>query len=515
MTWPHNLARTKIFVAIPETNQQQNLRLRWTLYAILIAAAVGQWSGRIMAVNSVDLVRLEGYRIQQRLTAFRADQEAAGIEPTTIAERAARKEVELKQKLRLQRPFLSANDRSRWLAVRALVERGTFAIDGIIEEPGWDSIDKVRHEGRDGQMHYYSSKPPLLVVLLAGEYWLLNQLTGWTLADHPYELGRTMLLTVNVIPFALMLAMVAAVAERLCRTDWAKLFIVASAAFGTMLTAFAVTLNNHIVAAVAASVALYCWVRIRQGEGASDRWFVLAGLAAAFTFANELPALAFLAGIAVSLLIYDPKRTVLWFSPAAIVVVAAFFVTNYVAHDTFKPPYMHRNFDNPEESWYHYPGSHWNEARGMDSGEESLPTYALHTLVGHHGVFSMTPIWLLAITGGLAWLASPVGMKRELAIGVLGLTIVVLYFYIGMRPQQDRNYGGMSNGLRWMFWFAPLWLATMAPAADWVSKRLGRQAFALTLLAFSAMSAAYPIWNPWTQPWIYNWLAWWGFDLLG
>ena len=45
-----------------------------------------------------------------------------------------------------QRPFLSGNDRSRWLTVRSLVEFGTFEIDQIMKnEPAWDSVDVVSH----------------------------------------------------------------------------------------------------------------------------------------------------------------------------------------------------------------------------------------------------------------------------------------------------------------------------------------------------------------------------------
>ncbi len=56
-------------------------------------------------------------------------------------------------------PFFSANDRSRWLMISALVDEGTYAIDGVLQRPGWKTIDMVRHAGRDGQLHYYSSKP--------------------------------------------------------------------------------------------------------------------------------------------------------------------------------------------------------------------------------------------------------------------------------------------------------------------------------------------------------------------
>ncbi len=70
----------------------------------------------------------------------------------------------------------------------------------------------------------------------------------------------------------------------------------------------------------------------------------------------------------------------------------------------------------------------------------------------------------------------------------------------------DRNYGGMTSGFRWMFWFAPMWLVALLPAADKLAaSRLGRSV-ALVLLAASVMSAAYPTWNPWTNPWLWNFL---------
>ena len=99
-------------------------------------------------------------------------------------------EARLRNELQLQRPFLSANDRSRWMTIRSLVEHGTYEIDAIVGQPTWDTIDMVQHRGRDGQLHLYSSKPPLLATMLAGEYWLIHRFSGATLRDHPYEIGR-------------------------------------------------------------------------------------------------------------------------------------------------------------------------------------------------------------------------------------------------------------------------------------------------------------------------------------
>ena len=33
-------------------------------------------------------------------------------------------------------------------------------------------IDMVSHVGRDGQKHFYSSKPPLLTTIMAAPYWV-------------------------------------------------------------------------------------------------------------------------------------------------------------------------------------------------------------------------------------------------------------------------------------------------------------------------------------------------------
>src|ERR1700674_2156543 len=126
-------------------------RLRWSIYGLLIALAAGGMLGRIMAVNSVDVLALERHLKSEGRSDWQRE-----------------------------RPFLSANDRSRWATARSLVEQGTYAIDCIVSKRGWDTIDMVKHRGRDGVKHLYSSRPPLLATLMAGEYWLINRLTGST-----------------------------------------------------------------------------------------------------------------------------------------------------------------------------------------------------------------------------------------------------------------------------------------------------------------------------------------------
>ena len=139
--------------------------LRWGVYLLLIAISTGAMLGRILAVTSVDVQSAEAQLYRQG-----------------------------RRDWQRQRPFLSANDRSRWATVRALVEHGTYAIDDVINERGWDTIDMVKHDGRDGEPHLYSSKPPLLATLMAGPYWVdlshdRRHAGGASLRDRPRAAG--------------------------------------------------------------------------------------------------------------------------------------------------------------------------------------------------------------------------------------------------------------------------------------------------------------------------------------
>jgi len=505
-----------------QANRDASAELRWGIYAVLIALAVGNMSGRILAVNSVNRTELETHLIRREVERVTKELKKKGLPAAELEQQLEVSRARITVEKRLQRPFLSANDRSRWLGVRALVEHGTYAIDGLMDRHVWNTIDMVQHRGRDGELHLYSSKPPLLITLLAGEYWLIHQVTGMTLGTHPYEVGRLMLLSVNVLPMVLMFVMLARLADRLGCTDWGRIFTLACATFGTFLTAFAVVLNNHLVGAVSSSIALYAFVRIWCDGETRLRYYVVAGLAAAFTATNELPALALLVLVGMALLLCNRRSWTIAFLPSALLVVIAFFATNYAAHDCLTPPYMHKGTDDPNDDWYVYTyaldgverQSYWMNRQGIDRGEASKLKYALHVIGGHHGIFSLTPIWLLSLLGIALWLRSADSSRRVIAAGIAALTVVTLVFYIGFRPQVDRNYGGWTSGFRWMFWFAPLWLVTMLPAGDAAAGSRWGKSLALVLLALSVLSASYPTWNPWIQPWIYQWLVhngWQGF----
>ena len=519
-----------------QPSQDPAARLRWVAYCVLIVLSASSMAGRIATVES----------------------SAVGPDRTKT-------------------PFLSANDRSRWCTVRALVDQGTYAIDDLVngKDPNWKTIDKVRHKASDGRDHFYSSKPPLLPTLLAGEYWLVQLLTGATLAEMPFYVGRILLTVTNVCPLILYFLVVVRLVERLGTTDMGRVFVVATATFGTFLTTMAVTINNHLPAAISVMLAIDLAVAIGY-DGRREIWrFAAAGLFAAFAAANELPALSFLVLLGAMLMWKAPRQTAIGFVPAVLVVAACFFGTNYAAHGSWRPPYDHRA-DGPLiarlpeklaneldleripndlreavdedgfplsatpavqvrqpnkrwvlvdqvhgnrfalerveggielrrwDNWYDYEGSYWLNAKGVDRGERCRGVYAFHVLFGHHGFFSLTPVWFLALVGMVMMWTPSRGGHSALAVSALLLSVVCVVFYVCFRPEQDRNYGGVCCGFRWLFWLIPLWLCMLIPAADAISSRRFWRVIAWILLSVSTFSAGYASLNPWSHPWIFS-----------
>lgn len=440
-------------------------------------------------------------------------------------------------------PMFGSNDRSRWATVRALVDEGTFAVGqrepghadavngfgdhGIVFEDGWITVDKVLHP--DTQV-FYSSKPPLLPTLAAGEYWLLKRVCGWAITDDRFLVARIILFTVNWLPLIVYLVLLSRLIDDYGRSDWGRLYVMVAACFGTLLTPFLIAFNNHSVATCCALFALYPALSILQDSGApvaaSERprvfasHFLLAGFFAGFTMTMELPAAALVAGLFALLFHQAPGRTLCCFLPAAAVPVAALLLTNYLAIGELMPAY-----DKVDTPWYQYPGSHWYDPdktkKGVDFIKESKLSYTFHFLLGHHGLFSLAPIYLLSIGGmivGLRRLVSGSGdmnaddaLRQPIAADgaaarfpavLFALTAYLVVVVVGFYLWKTNNYGGGTSGPRWLMWLTPFLLLTMLPIADWLSARRWGRVLGYICLGVSVLSASYPALNPWRHPWI-------------
>lgn len=493
--------------------------------------------------------------------------------------------------------FLSANDRSRWATVAAIGETGSYVIDPwmkITDKTGkrrpWQTIDRVRHTGTDGVMHDYSSKPPLLSTLMAGVYVMAKGVLGMTLTAQPIYMARIVLALINLPVLLAFLVAIWSAIKQSGTSDYGKLVAMSTACFGTMLLPMSITLGNHLPAAAATAIVMAIYL---AREGRSDSWQLapagfVGGVCAGFTIACELPAL--LMFVFWAAMYYRQDRLSFWagFFPGAVVAGAAFFGTNWVAHQSFIPPYAHRadgvviatlqfegepnasdaiatisqkllatgevfpsNADGPIrvtstgspdrwvvetdnanqrfalrrakerqagwslhrwDHWYDYPGSYWmTPRRGVDRGEPNHVVYAFHATLGHHGLFSLTPIWFLVPYGLLLRCQEKSRRSRWwLTVAIILATLICLAFYLS-RPLIDRNYGGVSCCFRWMLWFTPLWIWGLLPAADRLGMtRWGRWLLALLLVA-SVFSAFTSFPSPWQHPWIYRYMEFLGW----
>ena len=402
--------------------------------------------------------------------------------------------------------------------------------------------------------------------------------------EDPLQTARLMVLMFNLIPWAIYLWLLGKIMEGVAVRDWSRYFIVAAAGFATFLSTFAITLNNHLPAAVCVMAAIYGLVRIVNFNSRAWPLFAMTGLTASFAAANELPALSFLLIAGLICLVKGPTQFLIAFIPAAAIVGAGFFWTNYLAHDDWQTPYAHRGdgpillelegnfqseldagrlpnsfaeritdqgFTAPSiepaqwpwksedvasrwivndidgkrltitlqsdsnlyqlrtwDNWYDYPGSYWltgNPKKSIiDRGEADWAVYLFHTLFGHHGIFSLTPIWILSAAGMIAMIFLRGLRLRWLAAIALLLSIVLIGFYVFWVPEHDRNYGGRTSAFRWAFWLAPFWLVCMAPTVDWLGRTRSGRLLCLTLLGISAASALYSSENPWVHPWLYE-----------
>ena len=596
-------------------------RERKLIYRILIVLALGVGFGKIISVDSAHDRAIQNYRMQQLPNVLEKKSKELTEKGVTGDRFNAEMDRVLKASLadaNKARPTLSANDRSRWATIRALVEPDArvyryepvlsdaikegrikelndknpasygkipfkyysyellrncdspcperyetanrkaeryvkrlvpYAIDKVWETPGWDSIDVVKHGLKDevfdpsnpASGYIYSSKPTLLPTVMAGPYWILYRVFGISMADKPFAAVRILLVVYNLIPLGIAFLCLASLIDSVGMTDWGRFFALAAALFASFALTFVATLNNHVPGFACGTIALWAGMKILREENVKGIYFALAGFFGAFFVACELPALAFAGLLCLALLVKRPAKTLLISVPCGLIVVAAFFGTNYIAHQSFAPAYAHKR-DHMElaaraeqtegesdaaeklafdpNDWYYYvyyPAGkareaknarlcHWANRTGIDKGEPSIARYAFHSTVGSRGVFSLAPIWIFSIFGAFALLFCKRADAKGLRIlGAMTLVMTAVFFaFFLTRDQGDRNYGGMSCYPRWFLPLTPLFILALAPAADALSKSRFGRAIACLALFIAAASAFYPTWSPWISPWLYD-----------
>ncbi|MCH2200959.1 MAG: hypothetical protein MK102_03240 [Fuerstiella sp.] len=401
-------------------------------------------------------------------------------------------------------PLQSANDRSRWATVWSLIHRRTWQIDEIDQDPRWSTIDKVRHRTDDGApFHFYSSKPPLLSSIAAGVYGIQRRILGVDLKRDTLPVTRFTLLLINGLPMMLALWMFQRLLLRLNLSLTTQCFVLLVAGFGSMVNPYLSTLNNHTPAVVSLLICLVTIVRIQQQpQQFRSCDFAITGLTAALLSCFELPAALFGITAFFWMLKNDVRLTFRWFVPAALLPLSAHFVTNWMVTGGILPFYA---FFGTDKYVYVHLGipSYWSHPQGLDSNAESMLTYLFHCVVGHHGLLSHTPVFLLSVWGWcrIRRVKNHKGLPGVMLVGMI-TSGLVLGFYL--TRTQNYNYGGNSVALRWMLWLTPFWwFAMLEPVERLMTSGRGRM-IGGTLLLVSVATATVSLPDPWRPSWIYR-----------
>lgn len=377
---------------------------------------------------------------------------------------------------------LSTNVLSRLATVESLVHRGTFTID----DSPFDTIDKVQLDG-----HFYSTKPPLFPTLMAGQYWLVRQLTGWDITRQPDQrrVLKLLVCTWQVVPYVLLLAALAGTLRWHVADAGARALALAACAWASPLAGFALTINNHLPAAACMMGAVYFALGLAHGHlPATPARFVLAGALCALLPTFDLPGMFFSPLCFLYLARIYPRQTFTWYVGGAVIVLAAHFGLNLLATGSFLPLYLRREL-------YFYPGSYWNAPRAFDALSEPKGTYLFHLVLGRKGLLLLFPVLWLAVwavfraardkQNGCAALRTEIATYAALVVG-----------WIAFYTVTTNNYGGGAFGVRWfIFFLPPLYFMTglgleqvKTPRARWV---------ALILLGVSLYSGLECFYRPW------------------
>jgi hypothetical protein len=372
---------------------------------------------------------------------------------------------------------LSANDASRWDTVWALNSGRGFVID----EAPYQTVDKVRKDGS-----FYSSKPPLLPVAAAGLLRLAHPAGVADAGSIPWNDILLVLLWINVIPMTILLYLYDRFLSENAFGGWTKAYCMLAAAFGTFLGSYSITLSNHVVSSYCAFFGLYAYWKIARGSTDSLPAYFFCGIFTALAAVDELQAGMLPLLVFLSLLRRNRRKALSACLPAMGAVLCFFLILDYVAYGDVRPFYLMPEYGR-------YDGSYWNDPSGTDALHEPKAVYLFHVVLGHHGIFSLSPVLLLA-AWGLPRAKLPGGFRPIAVVcSVTTLLFVVLC---------TCNYGGWCQGMRWMFWLIPFALFALPWFVEANAGRVGRWALSWGALAFSMVTAFSPFFDesgPWSM----------------
>lgn len=355
----------------------------------------------------------------------------------------------------------NANTGSRYATIEALVDHGTFAIN---DTRYVGTIDKYKV----GES-YISSKPPVLSTLAAGVYWTYRAITGKSIRKSEGEVVRLVSLCTGGLSHIIFLIFFYRLCVLLLKREVAILVAMGGACFAYLGVAYATAINNHSPAAALAVCGLYLACVIRHGPERKLWHWPVAGFVLGLLPTIDLTSLAISGAIGLYLLAHDWKKTLIWFVPAALPPLIVHLALCYEISGSLRPFYLNSEIKQ-------FKGFHFRNPGDIDGLREPKHIYAFNVLLGHHGVFSMTPLYIFGLWELLRSLWRRVWLRESL------VSVAALCAFFGFYIFRTRNYGGWCVGMRWLVPVMPLLLLYFALWIDRV--RLTRWSWSAVLATF-------------------------------
>ncbi len=382
-------------------------------------------------------------------------------------------------------PRHSGNVWSRYMTVESLVERGTPAIERSPLLGPSGSPDVVKVGG-----HIYSDKPPVLSALAAVVYAPLSW-SGWRFSGSPTQFVRVNLVLVAVVVGLTSALAVVAMRLLLQCVDLSRgvadlLALVLG--FGSQLFSYAVTFNNHSVAAglITSAFALIALerpdarrLRLRRGVAG-----LLAGLAATI----DLPAgCASVLVLALWLGARTRRVPIVFLSMAALPLLLHAGLQLASTGSPLPVEMTPGAFD--------FEGSYWKTEAGR--ARETVPRWrwGVELLVGPQGWWTVTPLVAVGVVGMVRIVLRQGDPLRPLAAATGAVVFMLLGYYTwGVRRI---DFAGLSFGTRHMLAVSPLCLVfSVAWLARWRRRGIAAAVFAVGLLVGGVYA-----WEGMLDPW--------------
>ncbi len=378
----------------------------------------------------------------------------------------------------------SANELPRAYLVRAMADRGTFAID--VEAARWGETSDMSPSGG----HTYSNKAPGSSMLAVPAYLLASGVSRLVGAGEP-SLALTVWVCrvwTGMIPTFLFLLLLWRFLVRWAPREDTRRLVLVAYALGSMAMTYSILFISHQLSAICIGTAwiLAVWV---VEDGLDVRWMLAAGAAA-----GAAPLVDYQAAFAgVPVAIYVVAR--LWGDRARLGRVVLLAIAGTVGPIALLLYYHWAAFGSPLRTGYN---ASVNYKALHDQGFLGLSRFRWEAFAGSmwapdNGLVTFAPWFLAAIPGGvLLWKR---GERRHAAV-MAAVAIIYVWFVSSIAMWR----GGWGVGPRYITVMLPFLLPGVAVAAAWADDDARRWwarglligAILVGVVVYAMSSAEYP-----------------------